>query len=118
MQDVLCQEAETHAERLQRLRKVSAPADLSGLSASQKRKILRKLKAEQRKKALVHRPGKRQRAELKAEVFQTAAPGHSQGQKPKKKARKEDTRGKQNKQTKVQKAGIGKKPCRIKARST
>ena len=101
------QEAETHAERLQRLRKISAPLDLSGLSASQKRKSIRKLRAEQRKKALLHRPGKRQRAQLKAEVFNPAA---AEGHTPAKKAKKaQETRGKQNKQHKEQKAGISKK---------
>lgn len=107
------QEAETHAERLQRLRKVSAPPDLSGLSASQKRKIIRKLKAEQRKNALLHRPGKRQRAQLKAEVFSTAG---AQGHRPGKKAKKaQDTRGKQNKQRNEQKAGVSKKRHKSKA---
>ena len=99
------QEAETHAERLQRLRKVSASPDLSGLSASQKRKVMRKLKAEQRKKAVLHRPGKRQRAELKAEVFKTAAADGAEKLATRGK-KSQDIRGKKNG---VQKAGISKK---------
>lgn len=104
---LLQQDAETHAERLQRLRKVSAPPDVSGLSASQKRKVMRKLKAEQRKKAALHRPGKRQRAEMKAEVFK-AAPGErvQKSVLSKKTKKPQDTRGKKNR---VQHAGIRKK---------
>lgn len=109
------QEAETHAERLQRLRKIAAPADLSGLSASQKRKVMRKLKAEQRRKAVLHRPGKRQRAELKAEVFKTAADDSAEKSAPSKKSRKsQDARGKQNQDTRgKKKAGISKKKASI-----
>ena len=108
------QEAETHAERLQRLRKVAAPTDLSGLSASQKRKVMRKLKAEQRRRAALHRPGKRQRAELKAEVFKTAADGSAKKVPIKTTKRSQDTKGKKSldtrgKKHKVQKAGISKK---------
>lgn len=100
------EDAETHAERLQRLRKVSAPPDLSGLSVSQKRKLMRKLKAEQRKKAALHRPGKRQRAEMKAEVFQ-AGPGEKvqKSAVSKKASKTQDTRGKKNR---VQNSGIRK----------
>ena len=105
------QEAETHAERLQRLRKIAAPTDLSGLSASQKRKVMRKLKAEQRRKAVLHRPGKRQRAELKAEVFKRAANDGAEKLAPLKKSRKtQDTRGKRSQDTRGnKKAGISKK---------
>lgn len=109
------QEAETHAERLQRLRKSAAPTDLSGLSASQKRKVMRKLKAEQRRKAALHRPGKRQRAEMKAEVFNTATAGSAKETTPVGKGkRSQATRGKRSQETlsqkdKVQKAGISKK---------
>ena len=76
---------------------------------------MQKLKAEQRRKAVLHRPGKRQRAELKAEVFKTAAVDGVEKSAPAKKAKKnqdtrrnksQDTRGKKNK---VQKAGISKK---------
>ena len=64
-----CKEGETHAERLDRLRQLAAPPQLSNLSASQRRRMIRKLRAEQRKKLPQVRPGKRQRAELKAQVF-------------------------------------------------
>lgn len=95
------------------MRKVSAPPDLSGLSASQKRKVVRKLKAEQRKKAALHRPGKRQRAEMKAEVFKPAAADQAGKTKPSEKAKKsQDTRGKRNQ---VQKAGISKRSHKSKA---
>ena len=68
---------------------------------------MRKLKAEQRRKAALHRPGKRQRAEMKAEVFK-AAPGEKvQNSVPSKTVKKvQDTRGKKNK---AQHAGIRKK---------
>ncbi|KAL0020678.1 hypothetical protein WJX79_009874 [Trebouxia sp. C0005] len=64
-------EGETHAERLERLRQLSAPPELSNVSDSKRRRLIRKLKAEQRSKAAKQRPGKRQRAELKAQIFQT-----------------------------------------------
>ena len=78
------QEGETHAERLERLRRLSAPAQLSNISDSKRRRLVRRVKAEQRRKAAKQRPGKRQRAELKAQVFQHAD-GSPQGQvvKPK-----------------------------------
>ncbi len=76
------------------------------MSDSKRRRLIRKLKAEQRSKAAKQRPGKRQRAELKAQIFQTAEDlPKSTATKPGTKKQKQDTRGKQNKQTKQ-----GKKP--------
>ncbi|KAL0020416.1 hypothetical protein WJX77_000979 [Trebouxia sp. C0004] len=104
-------EGETHAERLERLRQLSAPPELSNVSDSKRRRLIRKLKAEQRSKAAKQRPGKRQRAELKAQIFQTAEglpkntatkPGTKKhtATKPGTKKQKQDIGGKQNKQLK------------------
>ncbi|DBA72517.1 TPA: hypothetical protein ACH3X2_010278 [Trebouxia sp. C0005] len=99
-------EGETHAERLERLRQLSAPPELSNVSDSKRRRLIRKLKAEQRSKAAKQRPGKRQRAELKAQIFQTTGDlPKNTTTKPGTKKQKQDTRGKQNKQIKQ-----GKKP--------
>ncbi len=88
------------------MRQLSAPPELSNVSDSKRRRLIRKLKAEQRSKAAKQRPGKRQRAELKAQIFQTAEDlPKKTATKPKAKKQKQDTRGKQNKQTKQ-----GKKP--------
>ena len=75
---------------------------------------MRKLKAEQRKTAAKQRPGKRQRAELKAVVFQHAdGPSQSTASKPIKK--KQKTQEKQSKdviQGKKLKAGSSNKKQR------
>lgn len=70
------QEPETHAERLERLRNLPKPDSTEGkLSASQKRRLKRKAVKDKQadsedKQALkVKRPGKRQRQQIKAEVF-------------------------------------------------
>lgn len=71
---------------------------------------MRKLKAEQRSKATLHRPGKRQRADMKAEVFKTDG---AKKAGPTKKAKKcLDTRGKKSK---AQKAGVRKMSHKRKA---
>ena len=67
---------------------------------------MRKLKAEQRSKATLHRPGKRQRAEMKAEVFKTDGAKKATAKKCL------DTKGKKSK---VQKAGISKMSHKRKA---
>ena len=88
------------------MRQLSAPPELSNVSDSKRRRLIRKLKAEQRSKAAKQRPGKRQRAELKAQIFQTAEDlPKNTATKPGTKKQKQDTRGKQNKQIKQ-----GKKP--------
>lgn len=48
---------------------MATPPELSNLTPSKRRRLIRKLKAEQRSKLPKVRPGKRQRAELKAQVF-------------------------------------------------
>ena len=68
--DKLCnvQEGETHAERLDRLRQQSVP--ITALTSSQRRRQKRKLKAQSKQlRPAQKRCGKRQRAELKAQVF-------------------------------------------------
>lgn len=71
---------------------------------------MRKLKAEQRSKATLHRPGKRQRAEMKAEVFKTD--GAKKAASTRKAKKSLGTRGKKSK---VQKAGISKMSHKRKA---
>ena len=71
--DGLCnvQEGETHAERLDRLRQQSVP--ITALTSSQRRRQKRKLKAQSKQlRPAQKRCGKRQRAELKAQVFEQA----------------------------------------------
>ena len=65
------QEGETHAERLERLRQQSVPA--TKLTSSQRHRHKRKLQAQHKQmQPAQKRCGKRQRAELKAQVFQQA----------------------------------------------
>ena len=80
------------------------------MSDSKRRRLIRKLKAEQRSKAAKQRPGKRQRAELKAQIFQDAdGAAASEAAKPGAKKQKQDTRGKQNKQGKKESPHSNKK---------
>lgn len=64
------QEGETHAERLARLRQ--QPAANAKLTNSQKRRQKRKAKAQGKQSQTAQKPGKRQRAELKAQIFMQA----------------------------------------------
>jgi len=84
------------------LRQLSAPPQLSNVSDSKRRRLIRKLKAEQRSKAAMQRPGKRQRAELKTQVFKNAdgSPSNKAAMPGKGKKKQQDTRGKQNKRIK------------------
>lgn len=97
-------EGETHAERLERLRQLSAPPQLSKLSASQRRRMIRKLKAEQRSKLPKVKPGKRQRAEIKAQVF-----GSAGGRSDKQKQNKQNLESVQNAKEMKKKAKKAKK---------
>ena len=65
------QDGETHAERLARLRQ--QPAANAKPTNSQKRRQKRKAKAQIKQSQPAQKPGKRQRAELKAQIFKQAA---------------------------------------------